>query len=154
MKSILSWFAIIAIIVAGVWFFGSERTHAPALETEIPKGKISAETANSVPGMIEVAAPLVNATISSPLTVTGRARGGWYFEASFPLELKNTAGTVIATGIAQAQGDWMTDAFVPFTATLNYPAQTAGSTGTLVLKKDNPSGEPANDMSLTIPVQF
>ncbi len=48
----------------------------------------------------------------------------------------------------------MTDAFVPFTATLTYPAQPAGSTGTLVLKKDNPSGEPVNDMSLTIPIQF
>lgn len=152
MKCILSWFTILAVIIAGVSFFWAERTHAPT--TEVPQGKISAETANSVPGMIQVDIPVVNATIASPLTVTGRARGGWYFEASFPLELKNAGGTVIATGIAQAQSDWMTDAFVPFTATLTYPAQPAGSTGTLVLKKDNPSGEPANDMSLAIPVLF
>lgn len=152
MKCILSWFTILAVIIAGVSFFWAERTHAPT--TEVPQGKISAETANSVSGMIQVDAPGVNAIISNPLTITGKARGGWYFEASFPVELENAGGTVIAKGVAQAQWDWMTDAFVPFTATLTYPAQPAGSTGTLVLKKDNPSGEPVNDMSLTIPIQF
>lgn len=101
MKCILSWFTIIAVIIAGVLFFWTERTHAPT--TEVPQGKISAETANSVSGMIQVDAPVANATITSPLTITGKARGGWYFEASFPVELKNAGGTVIATGVAQAQ---------------------------------------------------
>jgi hypothetical protein len=86
--------------------------------------------------------------------VNGRARGPWYFEASFPIEMKNSSGTVIATAIAQAQSDWMTTDWVSFTATLNYPPQPIGSTGTLILKRDNPSGELANDMSLVVPVQF
>lgn len=107
-----------------------------------------------VNGMIEVASPILNATIASPLTITGRARGPWYFEASFPIELQKADNTVIATTIGTAQGDWMTENWVPFTASLTFPAQPAGSIGKLVLKKDNPSGEPANDMSIVVPVQF
>ena len=96
----------------------------------------------------------VDQLLSSPLTITGKAKGNWYFEASFPVELKNNANVVIATGVATAQGDWMTTNFVPFTVTLTFPPQPNGSTGTLVLKKDNPSGEPANDDQLVLPVSF
>ena len=103
---------------------------------------------------VVVTSPTANSTVTSPLTITGTAVGGWYFEASFPVQLLSASNQVIATGIAQAQSDWMTSSPVPFTATITFPAQTAGSAGTLVLKKDNPSGEPSNDDSLTVPVIF
>lgn len=93
-------------------------------------------------------------TVSSPLNLAGEAVGPWYFEASFPVELLDQSSAVIATGIATATSDWMTTAFVPFTASLTFPAQTPGSTGMLILHKDNPSGLPANDDALYIPVQF
>ncbi len=152
MKQIISWFIIIALIVLGVWFFWAGRTHAPSTET--PSEKLPAAMANNSSQMIEVAAPLGNAQITSPLTITGRARGPWYFEASFPIELQDNNGAPITTAIAQAQGDWMTENWVPFTATLTFPAQPAGSLGKIVLKKDNPSGEPQNDASIVVPVQF
>ncbi len=90
-------------------------------------------------------------TVTSPLVVTGEA-AGWYFEASFPVRLLDSDGNEIAVTPAQAQGDWMTADFVPFQATLTFT--TASQTGMLVLQKDNPSGEPQNDASLWIPVQF
>lgn len=143
MKCIISWFFILVVIVAGVWFFSSERAHAPTntvtTVTEAKNEKLSPETANTVSGMIEVSAPVINATLTSPLSVTGRARGPWYFEASFPIELQKADGTVIAETTGAPQGDWMTENWVPFTATITFPAQPAGSTGKLVLKKDNPS---------------
>lgn len=115
--------------------------------------KLPADMAADSAQMVELTlAP--NAQIASPMTLTGRARGPWYFEASFPIELRDSNNTLLATAIAQAQGDWMTENWVPFTAPLSFPAQPAGSTGTLVLKKDNPSGEPQNDASLVVPVQF
>jgi hypothetical protein len=46
----------------------------------------------------------------------------------------------------------MTENFVPFTATLTFSAQPAGSLGKLILKKDNPSGEPQNSYSIVVPV--
>ncbi len=98
--------------------------------------------------------PKANETISSPLKVTGKARGGWYFEASFPVYLTDWDGKIIGTGIAKAQGKWMTDNFVPFIATINFVNSTStySKKATLVLKKDNPSGLPANDDALEIPV--
>ena len=94
-----------------------------------------------------------NSVVTSPLTLAGSAVGPWYFEASFPVELKDGLGTTIATSIAEAQADWMTTAFVPFTTTLTF-ATPATPTGTLILHKDNPSGEPVNDDQLIIPVAF
>ncbi len=103
--------------------------------------------------LIKATDPRPNATIASPLTVRGVARGTWYFEASFPVELVDLTGATVAQGIAQAQSEWMTQDFVPFTATLTFTAPTS-STGTLWLRKDNPSGLPENDDALRIPVRF
>lgn len=91
--------------------------------------------------------------IKSPFTVQGKARGNWYFEASFPYELRDGNGMILAQGPVQAIGDWMTMNFVPFNLTLTFPTPTT-ATGTLILKKDNPSGLPANDDQLVIPVHF
>jgi cyclophilin family peptidyl-prolyl cis-trans isomerase len=97
--------------------------------------------------------PIPNQEIASPLTIEGQARGSWFFEASFPVELYDENNNLIAQGIAQAQSDWMTEDFVSFKAELIFtPPPT--SKGTLVLKKDNPSGLPEKDDELTIPVHF
>jgi hypothetical protein len=85
--------------------------------------------------------------------VSGEARGSWYFEASFPVRLLDGNGQEIARGPAQAQGDWMTTNFVPFTVQLTFSPPTT-PVGTLVLEKDNPSGLPQNAMSISIPVDF
>lgn len=103
---------------------------------------------------VSVQSPLPNTTVTSPLAVQGQAVGSWFFEASFPVKLLSASNTIIAQTTAHAQGNWMTPNLVPFTATLTFPSQPPSSTGTLVLEKDNPSGEPQNAASFTIPVQF
>jgi len=108
-------------------------------------------TASTTP---EVTVTSATSGITSPYTLTGHAPGSWYFEATLPVALKDASGNVIAQGPAQAQGDWMTTAQVPFSATLTFAAQPAGSAGTLVIKNDNPSGDPANQKELDIPVTF
>ncbi len=106
--------------------------------------------------IIRIDAPRPNQMISSPLTITGTARGNWYFEASFPVFLTDWDGKIIAEGIAQAKSDWMTTEFVPFEAALAFTTEkdTYSNRGTLILKKDNPSGLPKNDDALEIPVLF
>ncbi len=96
---------------------------------------------------------LPNQTIKNPLTVTGSAIGNWYFEGSFPVELLDADGESLGKVSAKAQGTWMTTDFVPFTITLKYTKPTT-PTGTLVLHKDNPSGDPTLDDTLRIPVHF
>jgi len=79
--------------------------------------------------------------------------GNWYFEASFPVMIFDANGEKLGVVPAQAKGDWMTTEFVPFEATLTFDKPTT-ATGTLVLLKDNPSGLPENDNSISIPVSF
>ena len=84
--------------------------------------------------------------------VTGSVRGNWYFEASFPVELRSATGTVFWTGVAKTNSNWMTTNFVPFSVVLNYTPFGTPTPAVLVLKKDNPSGEAIYDDELQIPV--
>ena len=99
---------------------------------------------------VKVVLPLPGGTVLKEFTVTGYARGNWFFEASFPVEVHNPNGNVVGRGLATAEGEWMTTDFVPFDAPViieNYfgPA-------TLVLIKDNPSGLPEHDDSVSFSI--
>jgi hypothetical protein len=107
----------------------------------------------STEDMIRIDVPLPDVLVQSPLVVRGSARGNWYFEASFPVSVIDSNGKQLGSVAAQAQGDWMTTDFVPFQATLVFATSTT-ETGTVVFKKDNPSGLPENDASVSIPVYF
>lgn len=111
--------------------------------------------------LIQLTTPVPNGVVAdSPLMLTGQARGYWYFEASFPIVLTNWDGLIIAEGYATADGDWMTEEFVPFTASLEFtnPYEEGQpdfmKRGSLILQKDNPSGLPENDNALEIPIYF
>jgi len=101
--------------------------------------------------LIVIESPIANEEISSPVSIKGRARGSWFFEASFPVKLFDEKGNLIATAIAQAKDDWMTNDFVPFEAKLIFLA-SATQKGFLVFEKDNPSGLPENADELMMPV--
>lgn len=106
------------------------------------------------PEAIQLTSPYPYQEIASPLIIIGQARGNWFFEASFPVILTDWDGKIIAQGIAQAQGEWMTENFVPFKATLTFTKPTYKNNGSLILKKDNPSGLPQYDQAYEIPVIF
>lgn len=101
---------------------------------------------NATSDNIVIELPFPGAVTGKAFSVLGKARGGWYFEASFPIEVQDKNGNVLATGIAQAQSEWMTSEFVPFKADIKVPDTYIGK-AKLVLKKDNPSGMPENDAS-------
>ena len=108
---------------------------------------------NAPNDLIQVEAPKPNEIIRSPLTITGKARGTWYFEASFPIRLLDANGKEIAVKPAHAKGEWMITEFVPFETTLEFEP-SATDTGTLVLEKDNPSGLLEHAAEVRIPVRF
>ena len=103
--------------------------------------------------LIRVTTPSPNIIVKSPLSISGEARGYWFFEASFPIKVLDGNGTVLGIGIAQATTEWMTEDFVPFSTTIvfNVPGTRRG---TLVLQKDNPSGLPKHDDELRFPIVF
>lgn len=83
--------------------------------------------------------------------ISGEARGYWFFEASFPFEVVSETGEQLFAHYATAEGEWMTEDFVPFSAELILETDYTGN-ATLILRKDNPSGLAENDDELTVPV--
>lgn len=101
---------------------------------------------------VHVFSPDSGAVVESPLLVTGEARGMWYFEASFPIRLETVDGKLLAVGYAMAMADWMTEEYVPFESTLTFDPLGQTTDAVLILSKDNPSGDPALDESVSVPV--
>jgi len=145
MRTITIILTAIAVLVVGAFIWMS---FAPA-----PVPNTNGNATTTPDNMIRVTSPQPNATVASPLHITGEARGTWYFEASFPVRLEDANGTVLAQAPAQAQGDWMTTEFVPFAVDLPFAAP-ATATGVLIVEKDNPSGLPENADDRRIPVRF
>ncbi len=108
--------------------------------------------------LIVLESPLPGDRISSPLVVRGKARGQWYFEATFPLVLTDWDGRIIAQSFAQAQSDWMTNDYVPFEGKIEFTApQDIGEfsrRGALILQKSNPSGLPEHDAALEVEIGY
>ena len=101
--------------------------------------------------LIQVEIPKANEIISRPLIVKGKARGFWFFEATFPVKLIGENGEVITRHYAQTKDEWMTEDFVSFEAELDFEIATTQK-GTLILEKSNPSDLPENYDELRIPV--
>ncbi|PIR41584.1 MAG: hypothetical protein COV31_00545 [Candidatus Yanofskybacteria bacterium CG10_big_fil_rev_8_21_14_0_10_46_23] len=151
MKPILILIIIALLLVGGYFLFWDNRVPGdmgedlnPPLETEF----------------VILESPREGQTVSSPLRVTGQARGNWFFEASFPLILTNWDGLIIGQGIAMTSANWMTTDFVPFEGTINFQSPYKEGDpdffkrGTLILQKDNPSGLPEFDDAVEITIEF
>lgn len=101
-----------------------------------------------------ISSPDLEKPVSSPMHIDGRAKGYWFFEASFPIFIVDWDGRIIAQGIAKAKGDWMTEDYVPFEANITFEKPSYGDRGSIILKKDNPSGLPENDGAVELPIIF
>ncbi len=103
--------------------------------------------------LIRLDSPRPNEIIVSPITISGEAVGNWFFEGDFPIELFDADGTLLGTGYATADGEWMTENFVKFKTDIEFIKPTSNN-GLLILRKDNPSDIPLYNDSLEVPVKF
>jgi len=133
----------------------------PTLESypaqcRLPSGKSFTQNIGNALDMqskVLVTDPSPNQKTTAPLLIRGKARGSWYFEGILSAELFDQNQKSLGAANLQANGEWMTEEFVPFEGELNFtPPQ--GSTGTLILKNANPSGLPENEKKLLIPLSF
>ncbi len=117
---------------------------------------------NSIPGECDpnlkpddphVTSPTHQQVVTSPLNISGEAPGTWFFEASFTADVLDANEAVLGTAVLAAEGEWMTTEFVPFQGVATFKKPT-GTTGTLLFKKDNPSGLPENDRVYRWPIKF
>ena len=127
------------------------RTFAEEIPEQITYDRASAD-------MIVLDNPFPGAVTGKGFMVFGKARGNWYFEATFPITVLDKDGKTLAETFATAQGDpatgevnWMTEEFVNFKGEVKVPESYIGP-ATLILKKDNPSGLSENDASISLPI--
>ncbi len=138
----------VVLVFAGIliWFVYNDRPQAP-----IDGTTLGISYTNASEDLIVVSTPTPGEDLPKQFTVSGNARGMWYFEASFPVEVRDDSHTVLWQGPATANGEWMTTDFVPFSVEVNIASAYTG-VATLVLKKDNPSGLPEHDASVEFPI--
>lgn len=103
--------------------------------------------------LIRVEMPLKNADISSPVKITGKAKGYWFFEAVAPVDLVNEDHKLLGQGTITATGKWMTEDLVPFEGSVEYNEHSEGK-GFLILRRANASGKPEHDRAFYIPVKY
>ncbi len=120
----------------------------PVAETPKP-----AEPAADQPlsARVSVTTPKPKTTVGASFEVKGMAPGNWFFEATFPLQVRDKDGNVVARTFASAQGEWMTTELVGFSSTIHVDTGYTGP-ATLILLKNNPSGMPEHDDALEIPI--
>jgi hypothetical protein len=146
----IAWLVFVVVCGGGLWMIVASRPAPVAAPVSEPQAADITYT-NTSAEQIVVELPFPGAVTGKEFSVIGKARGYWFFEASFPVELRTLDGTILGGGVATAQGDWMTEDFVPFTAELQTPSAFIGP-AVLILKRDNPSGEPKNDASISFPI--
>ena len=119
---------------------------------DVPNGdEPPAPDEDDVSAFITVDTPTEGEQVSSPLTVTGEARGTWFFEGDFPVHLRTADGDVLESHFATARGEWMTEDFVPFEGEMTFTVEDE-TNAVLRLERDNPSGKEELDMHLDIPL--
>jgi hypothetical protein len=145
----------LVIVFGGVALVMPQKIVAPAVsELPIidPSQRGQPTYANATPEDIIVTLPFPGAVTGKAFSVTGKSRGYWFFEASFPVRVLDTDGNQIAVGLAApVGGEWMTPEFVEFKADIVLPDSYTGP-ATLVLENDNPSGLPENAKSVSMPI--
>lgn len=133
---------VIVILSALVFDWGRKQVVAPATNGN----------ATTTESSMIILSPKANQEVRSPIEIKGKAKGNWFFEAVFPVKLKDESGNIIASGQARADGDWMSPDFVDFSAEITYDNSTTTGRAVLVFKNDNPSGDPKFDKFFYVPV--
>jgi hypothetical protein len=100
---------------------------------------------------IQVSFPQPGEEVGGKINVTGIAKGTWYFEGEFPIDLVDLEGKRLSSASAMAEGEWMTEKFVPFSASLKYETSDTIS-AKLILRRNNPSDILEQNISIEIPV--
>jgi hypothetical protein len=145
-KVMLVILGVIIIFLAG--YFILKNTRKGSEQTILSTEQVSQNENNPLAAQeIHVKVP---EKISLPLTLEGTVKGNWFFEGSFPVYLLNDKDEILSVGLATTDGEWMTDATIPFHVTI--PTFHYTGSGSILFKKDNPSDDPKHDRSYRVPV--
>lgn len=153
---------VLLVVIGGLaWKLYVTHPQDPESSVVTPEAQSEEQKTTSVPVSVQesntplsksvsLVFPKAGANVPASFEVTGSAPGAWFFEGSFPVQVRDESGKILASTVAHAQGEWMTEKLVQFTASVT----TNGYHGIarVVLLKDNPSGLPENEDAVEIPI--
>lgn len=122
--------ALITLIMTGILLFFPKLTNAPKNE-DMPV-QVAPVTVLNLDNVSD------NDHVTPKQVITGTVPGFWFFEASFPVTLRDVNGDTIAVVTATTTEDWMVTTNVHFTVTLPETFTYTG-VGSLLFRKDDPS---------------
>lgn len=129
----------------------SAKAHVAAKGPPASAATPAASSTEPLSASVTVSTPVSGAAVGQTFDVAGVAPNGWYFEAVFPIQVRDPDDDLVATGQGRAQSDWTVAGPVKFKATIALSTPYAGPAD-LILLRDNPSGLPENSDEVTIPI--
>jgi len=119
----------------------------------VKESKKDTTASRGLENLIEIIEPKKNEDLSSPVLVRGRARGYWFFEGDFPIEIRSENGETLAQGVAIAKGQWMTEDWVEFSADLQFEVDEK-QPASMIFHKQNASGDSEKAKKYVLPVNL
>ncbi len=149
---------IVILVLAGLLFAIPAKDSEPVVATSTPQVPVTPTPVQETPAQdlplssrVQVTSPVKNTTVGAEFMVLGKAPGNWFFEADFPIQVRDKDGNVIARTFASAIGEWMTTELVNFSGKIIVEGGYKGP-ATLILVKNNPSGLPEHDDAVEVPI--
>lgn len=105
-------------------------------------------------GQIFADQPEAGMTVTSKVLVSGHARGDLFFEAVLPVDVVDEGDNIVGEGAVRAEGDWMTQEFVPFQGEIAFtlPDGVSSAAGAVVFLLQDMSGLSEDVILFSVPV--
>ena len=113
----------IAIIIVSVYYSSNNK-------------KLSVLSVGVNTESIFVISPIKDSKISSPLSVSGKAKSSWFTYGNFLLLLNDENNNTLAEGHASIQGEASKDDFSKFLGNMEFNKPMSGKNGLLILKNE------------------
>ncbi len=110
---------------------------------------------HKLPPDLLVFQPQAQQKILPPLTITGQARGYWFYNNEFPVIVYDSTDTAIAYGVAKTTADTNTKEFLPFTAVIEeYTFLPAKKRGYILFQRSTGDIQQGRQNTARVPIQF
>lgn len=108
---------------------------------------------NDAKDLIVIETPKPYQKVQNPIYIKGKAKGNFFFEATFPVRIEDENGNIVKNSYIMTKENWMSEDFVSFETKL-YIDELKIKRGFIIFEKANPSGLKENKFEIKIPVYF
>lgn len=161
LNTVLLLVLIVLMIIALVFMFKNKETYLPSLSQnvknenpQILNEKVKCEISGAKENLMDLSI-IPCAGVNYAVTITGKLKGNYFFEGSAPVRIEDPSGKIVLKTNLTATSDWMTSDYVSFKFTINpadFNPSDFGGDATIIIERDDPSGQGKNLMPIKIPI--